>query len=107
MSREISRRSMLTVGAAAAATAAATSAVGGAAAASAAEATAAAPGGQPPWRPTPASKPRFRYWWPGADVTPGQVTAEVNAIADAGFGGIAPGPSRAREGAGAGRSWRG
>jgi hypothetical protein len=45
----------------------------------------------------PASRPRFRYWWPGADVTPAQIAAEVNAIADAGFAGFEIGDVRNSE----------
>ncbi len=33
-------------------------------------------------------QPRFRWWWPGADVTETELRREVNEIADAGFGGV-------------------
>lgn len=91
MSQEFSRRSVLMAGAAAAVTAVVVPTVGGTATASAAT------GDGRPWQPAAGYRPRFRYWWPGADVTPGQVTAEVNAIADAGFGGIEIGDVRNSE----------
>ena len=33
-------------------------------------------------------QPRFRWWWPGADVQEKELRREVNEIADAGFGGV-------------------
>lgn len=96
MSREFSRRSVLTVGAATAAAAAAGPLAGGAAAAGAAE-TPAAGANSATFSLSPVSRPRFRYWWPGADVTPAQITAEVNAIADAGFAGFEIGDVRNSE----------
>lgn len=33
-------------------------------------------------------QPRFRWWWPGADVNETELRREVNEIADAGFGGV-------------------
>jgi len=38
--------------------------------------------------PSPAGRPRVRWWWPGGYITPEQVEIEVNALADAGFGGF-------------------
>ncbi|HEX3786320.1 MAG TPA: glycosyl hydrolase [Pseudonocardiaceae bacterium] len=32
--------------------------------------------------------PKFRWWWPNAQVDPGEIANEVNAVADAGFGGL-------------------
>jgi|HubBroStandDraft_6_1064221.scaffolds.fasta_scaffold374431_2 hypothetical protein len=46
--------------------------------------------------PFSAGRPRLRYW-PGADVTPAQVADEVNAMADAGFGGFEIGDVRNSE----------
>jgi hypothetical protein len=34
------------------------------------------------------TRPRFRWWWPGGAIDPAEVSREVNAIADAGFGGF-------------------
>jgi len=33
-------------------------------------------------------RPRIRYWWPGGAIEPTQIEQEVNALADAGFGGF-------------------
>jgi hypothetical protein len=38
--------------------------------------------------PETRQRPRFRWWWPGAWVEPGEVKREVDAMADAGFGGF-------------------
>jgi hypothetical protein len=96
MSPEISRRSLLTAGAASAVAAAAVPAIGGSAAA-AVQVPAGRAGTPVPWLPSGTSRARFRYWWPGADVTPARITAEVNAIADAGFGGFEIGDVRNSE----------
>lgn len=34
------------------------------------------------------TRPRFRYWWPGSYIEPEIVAKEINAMADAGFGGV-------------------
>jgi len=34
------------------------------------------------------TRPRFRYWWPGSYIEPEIVAKEMNAMADAGFGGV-------------------
>lgn len=33
-------------------------------------------------------RPKFRWWWPGAEVDLNEITREINQIADAGFGGV-------------------
>ena len=37
--------------------------------------------------PTSYQSPRFRWWWPGGWIDPVEVSAELAAIIDAGFGG--------------------
>ncbi|MET9084894.1 glycosyl hydrolase [Streptomyces sp. NPDC004237] len=85
--RETSRRSVLAAGTALAAVGAV-----GAASSPAAAAPGEVPVGTPLTGtlaiPDSARRPAFRYWWPGAGVTPQQITREVNAMADAGFGGF-------------------
>ncbi len=97
MSTEISRRSLLTAATAAAAAVAAGPLLAGPASAQVAGAP--APGGSEGMLglSSTASKPRFRYWWPGADVTPAQIAAEINAMADAGFTGFEIGDVRNSE----------
>lgn len=80
MSRALSRRSFLQAGTAVAA--AATGALG---ALPASAATGTGPGLP---RPTPASAPKIRWWLPMADTDPGELVREVDAIADAGIGGV-------------------
>ncbi len=42
-----------------------------------------------PWpTPTSASKPWTRWWWPGSAVEPAQITAQLEALAEAGIGGV-------------------
>ncbi|XVQ08432.1 glycosyl hydrolase [Spirillospora sp. CA-255316] len=38
-------------------------------------------------RPAAAVRPKFRWWWPDAHVTPAEIRREIDQIADAGFGG--------------------
>lgn len=38
--------------------------------------------------PARAERPRFRWWWSGGYIEPDEIEREVNAIADAGFGGF-------------------
>lgn len=38
--------------------------------------------------PSPAVRPKFRWWWPGADVDLAEIRREVRQIARAGFGGV-------------------
>ncbi|WP_395106800.1 glycosyl hydrolase [Actinomadura sp. SCN-SB] len=38
-------------------------------------------------RPGAEVRPRFRWWWPDAHVTPAEIRREIDQIADAGFGG--------------------
>lgn len=38
--------------------------------------------------PEPAQRPMFRWWWPGGAIEFDQIEREVNAMADAGFGGF-------------------
>ncbi|GHF35457.1 hypothetical protein FHX82_007048 [Amycolatopsis bartoniae] len=46
--------------------------------------------GVPAWFRNPAlvARPKFRWWWPGALVDNTEIAAEVEAMADAGFGGF-------------------
>lgn len=54
------------------------------------------PGNQQPWTPKagrfedPARsvQPKFRWWWPNAVVDTREIEAEIDQIADAGFGGV-------------------
>lgn len=47
--------------------------------------------------PSVDERPNFRWWWPGADVTPGEIAREINAMADKGFGGFEIGDVRNSE----------
>lgn len=38
--------------------------------------------------PSPATAPRFRWWWPNGQVSPAEIAREVHAVADAGCGGL-------------------
>jgi hypothetical protein len=38
-------------------------------------------------RPKPELRPKFRWWWPDGLVDPEEIKAEIDQIADAGFGG--------------------
>ena len=38
--------------------------------------------------PPAAARPWVRWWWPGADVAPEELAAEIEALAAAGFGGV-------------------
>jgi hypothetical protein len=38
--------------------------------------------------PAAALRPKFRWWWPGGAIEPAEIEREVNAMADAGFGGF-------------------
>ncbi len=37
--------------------------------------------------PSPGSRPWVRWWWPGNDVVPAELTRELELLAEAGFGG--------------------
>ncbi|OIJ68530.1 glycosyl hydrolase [Streptomyces mangrovisoli] len=86
---EASRRSVLAAG-----TAVAAAAVAGPVAAARPAAAApraaddAAPADGTLALPDTGRRPAFRYWWPGGGVTPQQIAKEVDAMADAGFGGF-------------------
>ncbi|GIE95489.1 hypothetical protein Ari01nite_29540 [Paractinoplanes rishiriensis] len=41
-----------------------------------------------PGFPDPATKAKFRWWWPHGLVDPAEIVREVDQIADAGFGGV-------------------
>ncbi|KUN76360.1 glycosyl hydrolase [Streptomyces griseoruber] len=87
-SRGPSRRTVLAAGL----TAGAVAAVGpgpAAAAVAGVPETAHGPGPHADWfaHPVRGLRPRFRWWWPDGLVDPDEIAREVDAIADAGFGG--------------------
>jgi hypothetical protein len=59
-------------------------------------------------QPPAANRPQARWWWPGAAVTDAELGAEINDMADAGFGGVElswlptdlPGPTPGADGFG-------
>ncbi|GAA3960083.1 glycosyl hydrolase [Actinomadura viridis] len=85
----VSRRHVLQIGTAAGAGAVLASALplGGPAVADAAPGQAGPLAADGFARPAAAVRPRFRWWWPDAHVTPAEIRREIDQIADAGFGG--------------------